>query len=47
MNHADIAQERRMQHVALVRLTSTPGLMLWMTTELLLDEHEPLARIWL
>jgi Fe2+ or Zn2+ uptake regulation protein len=43
----DIAQERRIQHVAQVKLASTPGLMVWTTTEVLLVEHGPLARIWL
>ena len=43
----DIAQERRMQREAQVRLASTPGLMWLTTTEVLLAEHGPLARIWL
>ena len=43
----DIAQERRMQHVAQARLTHTPGLVLWTTTEVLLHEQGPLATIWL
>ena len=43
----DIAQERRMQRVALARLTSPPGLMVWTTTRVLLDERGPLAPIWL
>ena len=43
----DIAQERRMQRVAQDRLMSSPGLMVWTTTKVLLDEHGPLARIWL
>jgi len=36
-----------MQQVARVRLTFTPVLVLWTTTEVLLCEHGPLARIWL
>ena len=43
----DIAQERRMQRVAQARLTSPPGLMVWTTTRVLLDEQRPLAPIWL
>jgi len=43
----DIAQERRMQRVAQARLTSTPGLMVWTTTRVRLDEQGPLAPIWL
>ena len=43
----DIAQERRIQRVAQARLTSTPQLELWTTTEVLLNEHGPLALIWL
>ena len=43
----DIAQERRMQRVAQARLTSPPGLMVWTTTRVLLDEQGPLAPIWL
>ena len=43
----DIAQERRMQRVAQARLTSTPGLVVWTTTRVLLDEQGPLAPIWL
>ena len=43
----DIAQERRMQRVAQARLTSPPGLVVWTTTEVLLNEHGPLAPIWL
>ncbi len=42
----DIGQERRMQRVAQVRLTSTPGLVLYTTTEVLLHELGPLAPIW-
>ena len=36
-----------MQRVAQARLTHTPGLVLWTTTEVLLNEHGPLAPIWL
>lgn len=43
----DIAQERRIQRVAQARLTSTPELELWTTTEVLLNKHGPLAPIWL
>ena len=43
----DIAQERRMQRVAQARLASTPGLVMWTTTSVLLDEQGPLAPIWL
>jgi hypothetical protein len=43
----DIAQERRMQRVALARLTHTSGVVLWTTTAVLLKEHGPLAPIWL
>jgi len=43
----DIAQERRMQRVVQARLTHTPGVVVWTTTEVLLNEHGPLASIWL
>ncbi len=43
----DIAQERRMQRVVQARLTNTPGVVVWTTTEVLLNEHSPLAPIWL
>jgi hypothetical protein len=43
----DIAQERRMQRVALSRLAETSGLVLWTTTEMLLKEHGPIAPICL
>ena len=43
----DIAQERRMLRVAQARLTSTPGLVLWTTTEVLLNEHGLLSPVWL
>lgn len=34
----DIVQERRMQRVALARLTSSPGVAVWMTAGVLLNE---------
>jgi hypothetical protein len=43
----DIAQERRVQRVTQARSVSSPGLVLWTTTEVLLNEHGPLAPIWL
>ena len=43
----DIAQERRIQRVAQARLTSPPGLVVWTTTRVLLDEQGPLAPIWM
>ena len=43
----DIAQERRMQRVAQTSLTSTPELLVWTTTEVLLNAYGPLAPIWL
>jgi hypothetical protein len=43
----EIAQERRMQRVAQTRLTSTPELMVWTTTAVLLNTYGPLASIWL
>ena len=42
-----VAQERRMQRVAQARLASPPGLVLWTTTDVLLNEHDPLSPIWL
>jgi hypothetical protein len=36
-----------MQRVALARLTSPAGLMVWTTTDVLLNELGPLAPIWL
>ena len=36
-----------MQRVALARRTSTGDLMVWTTTEVLLNELGPLAPIWL
>lgn len=43
----DIAQERRLQRMAQARLTSTPGLAVWTTTEVLFNEQGPLSPIWL
>jgi predicted transcriptional regulator len=43
----DIAQERRMHRVAQARLTSPPGVVVWTTTRVLLNEQGPLAPIWL
>jgi len=43
----DIAQERRLQRVAQARLTHTPGVVVWTTTGVLLNEQGPLAPIWL
>ena len=43
----EIAQERRMLRVAQARLASTPGLVLWTTTEVLLNEHGLLSPVWL
>ncbi len=43
----DIAQERRMQRVAQTSLTTTPELLVWTTTEVLLNAYGPLAPIWL
>jgi Replication-relaxation len=42
----DIAQERRIQRVAQARLTFPSILAVWTTTEVLLNEHGPLAPIW-
>lgn len=42
----DIAQERRVQRVAQAKLARIPGLVLWTTTEVLLNERGPLAPIW-
>ena len=36
-----------MQRVAQTRLTSTPELLVWTTTEVLLNAYGPLAPIWL
>ena len=43
----DIVQERRLQRVAQARLAHVPGLVLWTTTEVLLNDYGPLAPIWL
>jgi predicted transcriptional regulator len=43
----DIEQVRRMQRVAQARLTHTPGVVVWTTTGVLLNEQGPLAPIWL
>jgi hypothetical protein len=43
----DIAQERRLAHVVRIRLEQAPGLVLWTTTEVLLNTYGPLAPIWL
>lgn len=41
------ACERRIMCVAQVRLKYLPQLVLWTTTEVLLNEYGPLAGIWL
>ncbi len=43
----DIAQERRLQRAAQAGLARTSGVVVWTTTEVLLNEHGPLAAIWL
>ncbi len=43
----DIAQERRIQRVVQPTLSHVPGVELWTTTEVLLNEQGPLASIWL
>jgi Replication-relaxation len=43
----DIAQEKRIQRVRHERLEQTPGLVMCMNTEVLLNEHGPPAPIWL
>src|SRR5215467_13072305 len=43
----DIAQERRMLRVAQARLAPLRGFELWTATEVLMNEHGPLAPIWL
>ena len=43
----DISQERRMHRLAQARLTRIPGVVLWTTAEVLLNELGPLAPIWL
>ena len=42
----EIAQERRMQRVAQTSLAHVTGLIIWMTTAVLLHEQGPLAPIW-
>lgn len=43
----DVAQERRVQRVAQASLILTPGLLIWTTTEVLLNRYGPIASIWL
>ena len=43
----DISQERRMQRVAQDRLTQSAGLLVWTTTEVMLNEYGLLSPIWL
>jgi hypothetical protein len=43
----DIAQEKRVQRGALDSLKRSSGVVLWTTTALLLNDHGPLAPIWL
>ncbi len=43
----DIAQERRLQRAAQAGLARTSGVVVWTTTEVLLNEHGPLAPIWM
>ena len=43
----DIAQEKRMLRVAQARLAQAAGFELWTATEALMNEHGPLAPIWL
>jgi hypothetical protein len=43
----DIGQERRMVRVVQTRLAQAPGLVLWITTEVLLNNYGPLVPIWL
>jgi Replication-relaxation len=42
-----IAQERRMYRLAQARLMPISGLVMWTTTEVLLNKQGPLAPIWL
>jgi hypothetical protein len=42
-----VAQEKRMLRVARDRLTHSPGVVVWTTTMVLLNEHGPLSPIWL
>ena len=43
----DIAQERRLQRVAQTTRMPGHGLVMWTTTEVLLQDHGPNASIWL
>jgi hypothetical protein len=43
----DIAQERRLTQVVRTRLAQADGLVVWTTTEVLLNTYGPLAPIWL
>jgi hypothetical protein len=43
----DISQQTRMLRVAQISLAHASDLMAWTTTEVLLNEHGPLAAIWL
>jgi hypothetical protein len=43
----DIGQERRMVRVVQTRLAQAPGLVLWITTEVLLNTYGSLVPIWL
>ena len=43
----DIAQEKRIHRVTHARLKHTPGLVVYTTTEVLLNEYGPQAPIWL
>jgi hypothetical protein len=42
----DIGQERRKVCVVRTRLAQAPGLVLWITTEVLLNMYGPLVPIW-
>jgi hypothetical protein len=42
-----IAQERRMQRIARIKLAYLHRLEVWTSTEMLLNEHGPLAPIWM
>jgi len=43
----DIAQERRIQRAAQAGLAHTSGVVVWTTTEVLLNVHGLLAAIWM
>jgi hypothetical protein len=43
----DISQEKRVLRVAEARLAQAAGFEMWTTTEVLMNEHGPLAPIWL